>query len=162
MTNNGKRPRRRYDDKFRASAVVMLEAAGYPDKEGALMTVARHLGMPHNTLRNWYHAERNPPPSELRQDIKKSLSEMLEDIAYKLIEAMPGKVLDASLQQTATSMAIAIDKMQLLSGKPTDIVENRGNPLDKLRSRLNSIVTAEGQRNGTNGTNGHGSGEAPI
>lgn len=162
MSQNNKRPRRRYDDKFRASAVVMLEAAGYPGKEGALMEVSRHLGMPHNTLRNWYHEKHNPAPSELRQESKKSLSDMLEDIAYKLIEAMPGKVLDASLQQTATSMAIAIDKMQLLTGKPTGIIENRENPLDKLRSRLNSIVVAEGQRIGPNGTNGHGSGKAPI
>ena len=123
MNQNGKRPRRRYDDKFRASAVVMLEAAGYPGKEGALMEVARHLGMPHNTLRNWYHAERNPPPSELRQHIKKSLVEMLDDIAYKLVGAMPSKIIDASLQQTATSLAIVIDKYQLLTGQPTWRIE---------------------------------------
>lgn len=113
------RPRRRYDDKFRASAVVMLEAAGYPGKEGALMEVSRHLGMPHNTLRNWYHAERNPPPSDLRQDKKRDLAIELEDIAYMLVKAIPGKIEEATLQQTATSMAIAIDKMQLLRGQPT-------------------------------------------
>lgn len=143
--------------------MVMLEAAGYPGKEGALMEVARHLGMPHNTLRNWFHFVHNPPPSQLRQEVKKSLSEMLEDIAYKLIGAMPGKVIDANLLQTATSMAIAIDKMQLLAGRPTGIVENRGdNPLDKLRSRLDSIASAERQRIGISGTNGNGSGKAPI
>lgn len=117
------RPRRRYDDKFRASAVVMLEAAGYPDKDGSLMEVARHLGVPHNTIRAWYHAEHNPPPSELRQEKKRELVIELEEIAYLLIKAIPGKIDEANLQQTATSMAIAIDKMQLLKGQPTLIVE---------------------------------------
>lgn len=115
--------RRRYDDKFRASAVVMLEAAGYPGKEGALMDVCRHLSMPHNTLRNWYHAERNPPPSDLRQHIKKSLVEMLDDMAFKLIGAMPSKITDANLQQVATTLGIVIDKKQLLIGQPTWRIE---------------------------------------
>jgi len=128
--------RRRYDDKFRASAVVMLEAAGYPDKEGALMHVARHLSMPHNTLRNWYHEKHNPPPSELRQHVKKSLVELLDDIAYKLIGAMPSKIVDASLQQTATSLAIVIDKKQLLTGKPTW----RGEVIELLK---NGTITPE-------------------
>lgn len=123
MTNNGKRPRRRYDDKFRASAVVMLEAAGYPEKEGVLMIVSRHLGMPHNTLRNWYHSVHNPPPSELRRDKKRELTEELRDIAYKLIGAIPGKIEDATLQQVSTSLGIVIDKMQLLSGQPTWRIE---------------------------------------
>jgi len=97
----------------------MLEAAEYPGKEGALMEVARHLGMPHNTLRNWYHDKHNPPPSELRRDKKKDLIIELEEVAHKLVRAIPGKIDEASLQQVATSMAIAIDKMQLLKGQPT-------------------------------------------
>lgn len=117
------RARRRYDDKFRASAVVMLEAAGYPDKEGALMEVSRHLHMPHNTLRNWYHEKHNPPPSQLRQHVKKSLVEMLDDMAFKLIGSMPNKIIDANLQQVATTLGIVIDKKQLLIGQPTWRIE---------------------------------------
>ena len=72
-----KRERRQYDDKFRASAVVMLEAAGYPNKDGALATTAKHLGVPHNTLRNWFHGVHNPPPSDVRHEKRQDLAEML-------------------------------------------------------------------------------------
>lgn len=123
MDEQTKRPRRRYNDEFRAKAVVTLEAAGYPDKEGALAEVSRHLDMPHNTLRNWYHDKHNPVSAELRQDKKKELVIELEEVAHLLVQAIPGKIGEASLQQTATSMAIAIDKMQLLKGQPTLIVE---------------------------------------
>lgn len=117
------RPRRRYDDKFRASAVVMLEAAGYPDREGSLAEVARHIGMPHNTLRNWYHSVHNPPPSDVRQEKKEDLVIELEKVAHLLVKAIPDKIEDATLQQVATSMGITIDKLQLLKGQPTLIVE---------------------------------------
>jgi hypothetical protein len=79
--------------------------------------------MPHNTLRSWFHAVHNPPPSELRQEKKRELIEELKDLAYKLAGAMPDKIIDATLQQTAISLGIVIDKMQLLSGQPTLIVE---------------------------------------
>lgn len=111
--------RRRYDDKFRASAVVTLEAAGYPDKEGALTQVSKHIGVPHNTLRGWYYAEHNPPPSQLRQEKKEELHIELEKVAYILVGAMPDKIDEATLQQVATSLGITIDKMQLLRGQPT-------------------------------------------
>ena len=113
------RQRRRYDDKFRASAVVMLEATGYPEIEGGLSQTAKHLGVPLSTLKGWFKLEHNPPPAQLRNEKKQDLVIELENVAYLLVKAMPGKIDEASLQQIATSMAIAIDKMQLLKGQPT-------------------------------------------
>ena len=117
------RQRRRYDDKFRASAVVMLEATGYPDIEGGLTQTAKHLGIPINTLKGWFTREHNPPSAQLRNEKKADLVIELENVAYLLVRAIPGKIDEASLQQVATSMAIAIDKMQLLKGQPTLIIE---------------------------------------
>lgn len=54
--------RKRFNDDFRASAVLMLEATGYPEKKGGLTQVSTHLGVPLSTLRGWFTAERNPPP----------------------------------------------------------------------------------------------------
>ena len=113
------RQRRRYDDKFRASAIVALEATGYPQTEGGLSQTARNLNIPLATLHGWYTAEHNPPPTELRNEKKHDLIVELEKVAYLLVQAIPGKIQDATLQQIATSMAIAIDKMQLLTGQPT-------------------------------------------
>lgn len=156
------RHRRRYDDKFRASAVVMLEAAGYPDKKGALEQTAKHLAVPNTTLHGWFNATRNPPPTELRTEKRGEIADIIRAEIYAAFSAAPDARPEASYRDLITGAAILVDKLQLLEGKPTGIVENRDNPLDKLRSRLDSIVTAEGQRNNTVHTNGNGSGKAII
>ena len=119
----GKRERRQYDDKFRASAVVMLEAAGYPNKDGALATTAKHLGVPHNTLRNWFHGVHNPPPSDVRQEKRQDLAEMLRNEIDGALGAMKGTRDGASYRDLGTVAGILIDKLQLITGKPTEISE---------------------------------------
>lgn len=111
--------RRRYDDKFRAGAVVTLEAAGYPEQKGALERVSKHLGVPAPTLHRWANGKNNPPPFDIVNEKKEELHIELEKVAYLLAGAMPDKILDANLQQVATSLGITIDKMQLLRGQPT-------------------------------------------
>lgn len=137
---NAKRKRTRYDDKFRASAVVMLEAAGYPGKDGALTQTANHLKVPINTLKGWFTAERNPPPAELRNEKKRELAIELKSIAYKLAGAMVSKIEEATLQQTAVSLGIVIDKMQLLTGQPTDIVDDASITDDERAKRIAAIL----------------------
>lgn len=138
--------RRRYDDKFRAGAVVTLEAAGYPEQKGALIKVANHLKVPESTLRSWYSGEHSPIPAELCAEKKEELHIELERVAYILAGAIPGKIEEANLQQVATSLGITIDKMQLLRGQPTwrgEVInllkESRVTPeevLDELGSEL--------------------------
>ena len=117
------RQRRRYDDKFRASAVVMLEAAGYPDKEGALTQTANHLGVPLNTLKGWFTANRNPPPAKLRNEKKTELKDLLRNELDHIFNAMPSARPDASYRDLGTVAGILFDKLQLLEGKPTLIIE---------------------------------------
>ena len=117
------RQRRRYDDKYRASAVVMLEAAGYPDREGALSHTANHLGIPINTLKGWFTANRNPPPAELRNKKKVELKDLLRNELDHIFNAMPSARPDASYRDLGTVAGILFDKLQLLDGKPTLIVE---------------------------------------
>lgn len=118
--------------------------------------------MPNTTLHGWYNATRNPPPSDVRTEKRREIADIIRSEIYAAFEAAPDARPDASYRDLITGAAILVDKLQLLEGKPTDIVENRDSPLDKLRSRLNSIATAEGQRIGPSGTNGHGSEKAPI
>lgn len=151
------RQRRRYDDKFRASAVVMLEAAGYPDKKGALQQVAGHLKIPATTLHGWYNATRNPPPTELRNEKRLELREVIREEIYGALEAAPGARAEAAYKDLITGAAILLDKLQLLEGKPTEITEHRESALDKLRSRLAGIAAAEEARNGAQHANGNGS-----
>lgn len=123
MSNNGKRPRRRYDDKFRASAVVMLEAAGYPDRKGALEQAAKACKAPTSTLQGWFNATRNPPPPEMRCEKRLELTDLLRNELAAAFVQMPNARPDASYRDLGTVAAIFIDKLQLLEGKPTWIVE---------------------------------------
>lgn len=108
----------RYSDKEKATVLAALDA-----NEGNVALTARQSGVPDSTLRGWAKGRGTPAEiAELREHKKEELSERLEAIAHQLVDALPGKIGEASLQQTATSLGITIDKMQILRGGPTDII----------------------------------------
>lgn len=136
----------RYDDKFRASALIMLEAQGYPEKPSALLEVASHLNIPDRTLRRWYNRESNPVPDDVVNDIKKELHIELEELAHKLVAALPDKIEDASMQQTALAIGIIIDKMQLLKGQPTERTAVVGELSDTERANRITAILERGRQ----------------
>jgi transposase-like protein len=108
---------RRYSDEEKAQALAALDANG-----GNVAKTARQIGVPRKTLAEWA-ADRHTHDdvAEIRQRKKIDLAQQLENIARQIADALPDKIQAANLQQAATSMAIAIDKMQLLRGAPTSI-----------------------------------------
>lgn len=122
-----KRPR--YDDEYRASAILMLEAAGWPNTPGAMSRVARHLGLNRQTLARWAHGQQNPPPPQLVSGLKRDITELLDDIIHGAASEVKRRIDaseldDTTLPQLMTAMGIAVDKRQLLTGKPTAINED--------------------------------------
>lgn len=113
-----KRPR--YDDKFRANAVVLLEAAGYPNKPGALGTTAKRLGIPDRTLSRWARKEQNAAPDEIVTEKRVELADLLRAEIRNALGAMDEARPEASYRDLATSIGIMTDKLQLLTGEPTD------------------------------------------
>lgn len=110
----------RYTDNFRADAVLMLEAAGYPDTKGALTAVSKRVKVPLATLHRWFHKKQNAPPSELVNEKRINLVEEIEKlIGVTLIHANDA-VQDASYRDLMTGLGILVDKKQLLSDKPTE------------------------------------------
>jgi transposase-like protein len=128
--------RRRYSDNERAEALAMLAANG-----GALERTAAQLGIPEATLRHWATGRRHPGPVHLYGEKKAQLSGRLEDLAHLLLDEMarPAKRRAASLQQAATSFAIAVDKMRLLREQPTMIP----GPAPDPRKMTDEQLTAE-------------------
>lgn len=104
---------RRYTEAEKAEALAVLEA-----NAGNITGTARVVGIPAATLRLW-RGHSAPAPAETCEEKKQDLATALEEIARKLIGAIPEKIGEASLQQVSTSLGIAIDKMQLLRGQPT-------------------------------------------
>lgn len=117
--------RKRYDDKFRASAVIMLEAQGYPNVKGALVKVAEHIGVPHQTLHRWYHEKNNPAPHELVQEKRIDFLEAIKQEMAGILGDMPQARKDASYKDLGVVLGILAEKKQLLEGEPTSINENR-------------------------------------
>lgn len=116
-------PKNRYSDDFRASAVLMLQAAGYPDESGALTRVAARVGVPHQTLSRWARGVGNPPPHEMVQIKKEDLEKLILKEAHAIFEFMPDAREVANYRELATAFGILIDKLQLLTGEPTQRVK---------------------------------------
>lgn len=123
--------RKRYDDEFRASAVLMLEAAGYPEqKERALGQVSKNLKVPRSTLQGWFSGQHNAPPPKIRRETKINLIQAIRDELAAIFDAMPGKRDEAHYRELAIAFGILVDKLQLLTGEPTW----RGEIVNLLRS----------------------------
>lgn len=138
MTTPRGRGRRRvkptYDDKFRASAVVMLKSQGYPDVKGALTIVANHLKVPARTLSRWFNGESNPPPDS---SVKEKVFDMRAAIDAELkaiVRDMPAARADATYRELGTVFGVLFDKARLLDGLPTEIVSVLPDLIDDLES----------------------------
>lgn len=107
---------RRYSDEDRANTLAALAA-----NEGNVARTAKQLGIPAKTVENWAKGTNHPEAAELGDRKKGVLADKLEEVAWKLAGALDQKIEQAGLQQTATSLGIVIDKMQLLRNKPTAI-----------------------------------------
>lgn len=122
--------RRRYTDEERAMLVVMLQSQGYTgdvttNKPGALQSVVEYSGVPERTLRRWFHGASNPPPDNLVRNKKGELSDELEDIVWLMTGTLKSEEVigEMSGKDIATSIGILVDKIRLLRGLPTEIVQ---------------------------------------
>ena len=117
---------RPYTDKFKAGAVALLESQGFPNDPGALDRVYQHLGQKpaKRTLMRWFHGENGAPDDKLVRASKKELADVFEDVAYKYLNrAGEQDAVDETKGKDAVmTAAIAVDKMRLLRGLPTEIV----------------------------------------
>jgi transposase-like protein len=108
--------RRRYSDDDRATALAALAANG-----GNLRRTARDLGIPRGTLEAWAKGTAHPEAAENSAPKKEALAEILEGIVYNALGVLPGKLASANARQLMTIAAVAVDKMLLLRGLPTQI-----------------------------------------
>lgn len=111
--------RRRYSDEERANAVAALAA-----NAGNVSRTAAQLGIPAKTLENWAKGSAHPEAADNGEQKKAGMAAALDEIAWKLLGAIEGKIGDASLSHTATAMGIAIDKARLLRGEPTKLPDD--------------------------------------
>ena len=138
--------RQRYTDDFRASAVLMLEAAGYPNTEGALSRVSRELGVSHSVLRRWFLEIQNPPPSDLVQEKKADFVAQLQIIKGLAAEQIIARIDEFEPRDLTGLMKIAAELGELLTGKPTERIETIEGWLNELPADEYESVIAEAER----------------
>lgn len=112
----------RFTDEFRANAVALAIAGGYPQTKGALSRVAKELGISHQVLRNWVIEKQNPPPQELLQEKKVELRDLIQKELADIMARIPEKRNEATYRELGTVFGIMFDKLQLLDELPTVII----------------------------------------
>lgn len=116
--------RKKYTDKFKAGAILMLETEGYPDDPYAIERVAQHLDMPRRTLLRWFKGDTGAPADETVQEQKMGLIDLFDQELRQVFRAMNDVRSDASYRDLATGAGIFADKLQLLQNKPTQRIEH--------------------------------------
>ena len=117
--------KRQYSDNDKAVALATLDA-----NEGNIRQTAKMLKLPESTLTDWSNNRGVcPEVAEIRDDKKTELADKLEEVAHALtdnilLRAQSDFSVLTPLKDFAVSLGIAIDKMQVLKGKPTSISED--------------------------------------
>ena len=144
MAKLGKR--KRYDDQFRASAIVYLQAAGYPTVFGALSRISAKLDVPTRTLNRWWKSDSNPPPDNLVSEKRIDLVQAIREEAYAALREMGNAREEASYRDLGIVTGIMLDKLQLLTGQPTQRVETIASMLDELPDDEYSAIIEEARQ----------------
>ena len=118
-----RKTRRKYSDIEIAAALIALDA-----NKGNVFKTSHELGIPHKTLDEWATNNRrmNGFVATVRTENTRALGDIMEETARNyLAQANDPFVIAATNGRDAVfSAAIAVDKMQLLRGQPTEIVEH--------------------------------------
>jgi hypothetical protein len=76
---------------------------------------------------------------ELRRRKREMLAGALEEIVWHCVGLLPDKLDSAPANHVATAMGIALDKIAILSGEPTQIIETHELAPDQRLARLREI-----------------------
>jgi transposase-like protein len=157
--------RRQYTDQDRAEALAALAANG-----GNVKRTAQAIGIPRKTLESWSREiQDRPEVADGDGHVKKRqpLAERLPEVIHTAMDALPGKAEGASFQQITVGIGILIDKLQLLTGRPTEIHADGDRISEDERAELRRKLAERGLLLPMGGRavevderNGHGNGQA--
>ena len=126
--------KRTYSDQEKSDALVALDANG-----GNLTKAAGATGIPISTIQLWRDGHVHPAVTDFRNEKREPLADRLEALAHTIVDMLPEKLVTASAKDAAMSMGIALDKMQLLRGEPTNIHRDDNLPDEERADRAAAL-----------------------
>ena len=131
----------RYSQQDKANALAMVDANG-----GNVSAASRQAGVPRVTLSSWFHGrgDLTEETQVMREQAKATLADRLEELAHKLVSKIPD--LEGNIQQAAIALGIAVEKMQLLRGQPTDRQEMNLDDKERVDRAAAILATAEARQ----------------
>ncbi len=130
---------RTYTDTEKAQALAAFTATGNNASRASKVT-----GIPRKTIAQWAAGTHGVKSIEnlpaLRKDAELTLADKFDAVAHSLVDAMPSKIDGASLQQTAVSAGIAVDKAALLRGNPTVITQQTLSDKAKIETAISMMI----------------------
>lgn len=109
---------RDYPEDLKAAVINAIEQNG-----GNVLATSKLFNLPRDTVNYWWH--HSDRYVEIKHGKALSLADKLENLANSTADSLLEHDFSVvAARDKATVMGIAIDKMQLLRGQPTEIVEN--------------------------------------
>ena len=120
----------RYSDEYKAEAIAALTAENYPEDEYALQRVVQSLPAyesntpSRKTVKRWFDGQQGTPPRKNVQQKKGDMADKMEELAWKFMNRASDwkAIAEMDPKSAMTAAGIAIDKMRLLKGLPTQII----------------------------------------
>ena len=120
-----RKTKRVYSDQEKARALALYDLCG------SLTESSRKSGIPDSTLSQWINGRnghKSPDLPRLRNEAGQSLANDFEEIAREAAAVAVSRLKSGAASripfgQLMTGAGIAVDRMQLLRGQPTEIVE---------------------------------------
>jgi crotonobetainyl-CoA:carnitine CoA-transferase CaiB-like acyl-CoA transferase len=126
-----KHSRTKYSDVQRAETLAVLDS-----NNNNLTRTAEQTKVPFSTIKTWNDGAIHPHVAKLRAEKKPELADIFENIARTHLTnaADENKIDKTSSKDSVLTAGIAVDKMLLLRGQPTSIVQTQ-------QSRVEHYIT---------------------
>ena len=138
----------KFSDEQRGMFLLQLEVLDYPKNEYALSEISKRPGAPsRKTLRRWWNEKDSSPGGKIALHKKQDLVEALTELLHLHVDAAKEAVKDNDdLRSIDVGIGILIDKLQLLSGGPTErqeinVTDHRERILAGIARKADGYVT---------------------
>lgn len=135
-----KRNKNTYSNEDKAVALAVTSCLGCRRSQHV-------LSIPKQTINDWEHGRHiNDEVIAMAKHFKERIEKSFEELIEKCLPLALSRSEDASYRDLMVGCAIAVDKLQLLRGEPTQIVEQNTATREEREARLRELLNLAAAR----------------